>query len=195
MNSWMLMACLLQGMNRHFSMSVQIVMFIWVKIKFKLSNFEVGFVKFREYLPMGGSNKMIEESLKLAYGDDSEFINDKRIAAVQSLSGTGACRLFADFQKRFLPDSQIYIPVPTWAKWVNLRLSYYILFFFCIYSYDYLSCVELQIISILLWPCILTYLIEITWYSGSDVELNGVSVLSWQSFSWFRFWCLVLQPS
>lgn len=65
---------------------------------------------------MGGSNKMIEESLKLAYGDDSEFINDKRIAAVQSLSGTGACRLFADFQKRFLPDSQIYIPVPTWAK-------------------------------------------------------------------------------
>ena len=72
----------------------------------------------REYLPMGGSVKMIQESLKLAYGEDSEFIKDKRIAAVQALSGTGACRLFADFQKRFLPDSQIYIPTPTWAKWV-----------------------------------------------------------------------------
>ncbi|PUZ60356.1 hypothetical protein GQ55_4G117900 [Panicum hallii var. hallii] len=69
-----------------------------------------------EYLPMGGSVKVIDESLKLAYGEDSEFIKDKRIAAVQALSGTGACRLFADFQKRFLPDTQIYIPTPTWAN-------------------------------------------------------------------------------
>ncbi|GJM98216.1 hypothetical protein PR202_ga15205 [Eleusine coracana subsp. coracana] len=78
-----------------------------------------------EYLPMGGSMKMIEESLKLAYGEDSEFLKDKRIAAVQALSGTGACRLFADFQKRFLPDSQIYIPTPTWSKFPSsfLHLS------------------------------------------------------------------------
>ncbi|AQK70298.1 glutamate-oxaloacetic transaminase3 [Zea mays] len=69
---------------------------------------------------MGGSVKMIEESLKLAYGEDSDFIKDKRIAAVQALSGTGACRLFADFQKRFLPDSQIYIPTPTWSNHHNI---------------------------------------------------------------------------
>ncbi|KAK9088796.1 hypothetical protein Scep_027878 [Stephania cephalantha] len=73
-----------------------------------------------EYLPMGGSIDMIEESLKLAYGENSEYIKDKKIAAVQALSGTGACRLFADFQKRFLPDSQIYIPVPTWANHHNI---------------------------------------------------------------------------
>lgn len=73
-----------------------------------------------EYLPMGGSIKMIEESLELAYGEDSGFIKDKRIAAVQALSGTGACRLFADFQKRFLPDSQIYIPTPTWSNHHNI---------------------------------------------------------------------------
>lgn len=72
----------------------------------------------REYLPIGGSIKMVEESLKLAYGENSEFIQDKRIAAVQALSGTGACRLFAAFQQRFHPNTQIYIPVPTWAKWV-----------------------------------------------------------------------------
>lgn len=65
---------------------------------------------------MGGSLKMIEETVKLAYGEDSDLIKDKHIAAVQALSGTGACRLFADFQKRFCPDSQIYIPVPTWSK-------------------------------------------------------------------------------
>lgn len=73
-----------------------------------------------EYLPMGGSTKMIEESLKLAYGEDSEFIKDKRIAAVQALSGTGACRLFAEFQRRFQSDTQIYIPVPTWANHHNI---------------------------------------------------------------------------
>ncbi|KAL4571649.1 hypothetical protein LXL04_018412 [Taraxacum kok-saghyz] len=59
------------------------------------------------YLPMGGSNLMVEETLKLAY-------------AVQALSGTGACRLFADFHKRFSPDSHIYIPVPTWSKDANV---------------------------------------------------------------------------
>ncbi|KAK4784313.1 hypothetical protein SAY86_018681 [Trapa natans] len=73
-----------------------------------------------EYLPMGGSLNMVQETLKLAYGENSELIKDKRIAAVQSLSGTGACRLFADFQKRFCPDSQIYIPVPTWANHHNI---------------------------------------------------------------------------
>ncbi|KAG5020755.1 hypothetical protein JHK87_016610 [Glycine soja] len=76
--------------------------------------------QFMEYLPMGGSIKMIEESLKLAFGDNSEFIKDKRIAAVQALSGTGACRLFAAFQQRFHPNTQIYIPVPTWANHHNI---------------------------------------------------------------------------
>lgn len=65
---------------------------------------------------MGGSINMVEETLKLAYGENSDLIKGKRIAGVQALSGTGACRLFADFQKRFHPNSQIYIPVPTWSK-------------------------------------------------------------------------------
>ncbi|CAN0914027.1 Aspartate aminotransferase, mitochondrial [Linum grandiflorum] len=73
-----------------------------------------------EYLPMGGSVNMVDETLKLAYGEDSEFLKDKRVAAVQALSGTGACRLFAEFQKRFRPDSQIYIPVPTWSNHHNI---------------------------------------------------------------------------
>lgn len=76
--------------------------------------------QFMEYLPIGGSIKMVEESLKLAYGENSEFIKDKRIAAVQALSGTGACRLFAAFQQRYYPNTQIYISVPTWANHHNI---------------------------------------------------------------------------
>lgn len=63
---------------------------------------------------------MVEETLKLAYGDSSELIKDKKIAAVQTLSGTGACRLFADFQKRYKPESEIYIPIPTWSNHHNI---------------------------------------------------------------------------
>lgn len=51
------------------------------------------------------------ESVKLAYGEDSPVVANKQVAAVQSLSGTGSCRLFAEFQKRFLPNSSVYIPV------------------------------------------------------------------------------------
>lgn len=57
------------------------------------------------------------ESVKLAYGEDSPVLANKQVAAVQSLSGTGSCRLFAEFQKRFLPNSSIYIPVVSGGCW------------------------------------------------------------------------------
>lgn len=53
----------------------------------------------------------MSESIKLAYGSDSPVVASNQVAAVQSLSGTGSCRLFAEFQKRFLPNSSVYIPV------------------------------------------------------------------------------------
>jgi aspartate aminotransferase len=72
---------------------------------------------FMEYLPIGGLKDFVSESVKLAYGDDVPL---KNVAAVQSLSGTGSCRLFADFQRRFMPHSAIYIPSPTWSNHHNI---------------------------------------------------------------------------
>lgn len=63
-------------------------------------------------------------SMKLAYGEDASVLADKRVAAVQALSGTGACRLFADFQRRFKPEAHVFIPVPTWSKYVFVMLSF-----------------------------------------------------------------------
>ena len=52
-----------------------------------------------EYLPTQGDNEYISRSLHLAYGKD---VGDaSAIAGVQTLSGTGACRLFAEFIARF----------------------------------------------------------------------------------------------
>lgn len=63
---------------------------------------------------------MIEESVKLVYGNDSDVVKEGRFAGVQALSGTGACRLFAEFQRRFHPESHIYFPDPTWSKYIIL---------------------------------------------------------------------------
>jgi len=75
---------------------------------------------FMEYLPIGGLKDFVAESVKLAYGETSPVVASGQVAAVQSLSGTGSCRLFADFQKRYMPKSKIYIPVPTWANHHNI---------------------------------------------------------------------------
>lgn len=45
---------------------------------------------FMEYLPIGGLKPFNDLSLKLAYGGDAACIKEGRVAAVQSLSGTGA---------------------------------------------------------------------------------------------------------
>ncbi len=55
------------------------------------------------YLPMGGMKEFVKESVKLAYGDNAAPIRDGRVAGVQSLSGTGSCRLMADFQVSTMP--------------------------------------------------------------------------------------------
>jgi aspartate aminotransferase len=51
--------------------------------------------------------------LKFAYGADADLDS---IAGVQTLSGTGACRIGGQFLSTFLPGRSIYIPVPTWGN-------------------------------------------------------------------------------
>lgn len=39
---------------------------------------------------------------------------------MQALSGTGACRLMAEFQHRYLPKTSVLIPKPTWSNHHNI---------------------------------------------------------------------------
>lgn len=66
------------------------------------------------------ASKLVEESVKLTYGNDFDVVKEKKFAGIQTLSGTGACRLFAEFQRRFYPESQIYLPEPTWPNHHNI---------------------------------------------------------------------------
>lgn len=69
-----------------------------------------------EYLPIDGLPSFVSNSLTLAYGAEAAPLREERVAAVQTLSGTGACRLFADFVSRFLPGATVYLPAPTWSN-------------------------------------------------------------------------------
>ena len=71
----------------------------------------------KEYLPIEGDSDFIGKALKFAYGADGPL---DRLAGVQSLSGTGACRIGGHFLSQFYPGRKIYIPTPTWGNhWVS----------------------------------------------------------------------------
>ncbi|KAI2493687.1 Aminotransferase class I and II [Fragilaria crotonensis] len=75
----------------------------------------------KEYLPIEGDAQFIEKALQFAYGSGDDAAPLERLAAVQTLSGTGACRIGGTFLARFLPaTTKIYIPVPTWGNHWNI---------------------------------------------------------------------------
>jgi len=69
-----------------------------------------------EYPPISGVPAFVKASTNLAYGADSDAITNKKVAALQSLSGTGALRLSAEFLKTFSPNVTVHLPNPTWGN-------------------------------------------------------------------------------
>ncbi|CAG8496837.1 13223_t:CDS:2 [Ambispora gerdemannii] len=71
----------------------------------------------KEYLPINGLASFTQSAALLAYGKDSIPLIEKRIAATQSISGTGALRIGGTFISRFYPHAKkIYLPTPTWGN-------------------------------------------------------------------------------
>ncbi|XP_068652573.1 aspartate aminotransferase, cytoplasmic [Aristolochia californica] len=70
----------------------------------------------KEYLPITGLADFNKLSAKLILGSDSPAIQEKRVATVQCLSGTGSLRVGAEFLARHYHQRTIYIPQPTWGN-------------------------------------------------------------------------------
>jgi aspartate aminotransferase len=67
-----------------------------------------------EYLPIEGDPAFVDKALAFAYGEDADL---STIAGVQTLSGTGACRIGGQFLANFWPGQKtILIPNPTWGN-------------------------------------------------------------------------------
>jgi len=73
----------------------------------------------KEYAPITGEAEFSKLAATLAYGEDSTPLNENRIAATQSISGTGALRVGGAFIARHYPHENrkiIYIPKPSWGN-------------------------------------------------------------------------------
>lgn len=68
------------------------------------------------YLPIDGLPLYDDVVQKLVFGKDNIVLQEKRVATVQAIGGTGALRIGADFLRRFSPDSQIWISNPSWEN-------------------------------------------------------------------------------
>jgi len=70
----------------------------------------------RTYLPIEGLAAYDKAVQELVFGADSPVIQEKRALTVQAIGGTGALKIGADFLKRFLPASDVYISDPSWEN-------------------------------------------------------------------------------
>lgn len=71
----------------------------------------------KEYASISGDAVFVEQAIKFAYGQQVDL---GKIAAVQTLSGTGACRIGGEFLGKFYPVKKIYIPDPTWGNHISI---------------------------------------------------------------------------
>jgi aromatic-amino-acid transaminase len=70
----------------------------------------------KSYLPIEGVPAYRKEVQELLLGRDSELIKSGRAVTAQALGGTGALKVGADFLRRFLPGSDVYISSPSWEN-------------------------------------------------------------------------------
>lgn len=77
-----------------------------------------------EYSTIGGCSNYIKNSIQFAYGMDSDVIKQERVAAIQTLSGTGACRVVGEFISKFFgKGKKMYLPDPTWGNHIPIMAN------------------------------------------------------------------------
>jgi len=71
-----------------------------------------------EYAPIAGVPEFVKLSTALAYGEQSDAVKSRRVAAIQSLSGTGALRISAQFLHHQWQGKKpvVLVPNPTWGN-------------------------------------------------------------------------------
>ncbi|XP_035226908.1 aspartate aminotransferase, cytoplasmic-like [Stegodyphus dumicola] len=69
-----------------------------------------------EYLGQLGLEEFSKAASRMLLGDDSPAIKENRVLGVQTLSGTGALRVGADFLARCAQFKHFYMSSPTWPN-------------------------------------------------------------------------------
>lgn len=72
------------------------------------------------YLPMEGIAAYRMAVQRLIFGERHPALIAERVATIQSIGGSGALRIGADFLKRYFPTSQVWVSDPTWENHVAI---------------------------------------------------------------------------
>lgn len=74
----------------------------------------------RGYLPIDGLPSYTAYVRQLVFGADSAAVADNQIVTVESLGGTGALKLGADFLRQVNPEATVLVSDPSWENHVAL---------------------------------------------------------------------------
>ncbi|MEZ3499984.1 amino acid aminotransferase [Pantoea sp. KPR_PJ] len=72
------------------------------------------------YLPMEGLNAYRSAIAPLLFGAEHPMLTAGRIASIQTLGGSGALKVGADFLKRYFPNSGVWVSDPTWDNHIAI---------------------------------------------------------------------------
>jgi aromatic-amino-acid transaminase len=72
------------------------------------------------YLPMEGLPAYRDAVQKLLFGAEHAALEAQRVATIQTLGGSGALKVGADFLKSYFPTSQVWVSDPTWENHIAL---------------------------------------------------------------------------
>ncbi|MCO6188563.1 amino acid aminotransferase [Rhizobium sp. L1K21] len=72
------------------------------------------------YLPMEGLANYRKAVQDLLFGEGADILKSKRVATIQTLGGSGALKIGADFLKRYYPDSTVWVSNPTWDNHIAI---------------------------------------------------------------------------
>ncbi|HLR12407.1 MAG TPA: amino acid aminotransferase, partial [Burkholderiaceae bacterium] len=73
-------------------------------------------VRPRAYLPIEGLETYRQGVQELLFGKDHPLVQAGRVATIQTVGGTGALRVGADFLHRAYPDAQVWMSDPAWEN-------------------------------------------------------------------------------
>ncbi|MBQ9725766.1 MAG: aminotransferase class I/II-fold pyridoxal phosphate-dependent enzyme, partial [Neisseriaceae bacterium] len=63
----------------------------------------------RAYLPMEGLAGYRKACQNLLFGENSEAVAQGRVATIQTLGGSGALKVGADFLRKYFPKAKVYV--------------------------------------------------------------------------------------
>lgn len=74
----------------------------------------------QSYLPMTGLASFNSATQELLFGKDSKALQQKRVFTVQTVGGSGALKVGADFLYAAFPKSKVWVSDPTWDNHIGI---------------------------------------------------------------------------